>query len=281
MNFAMMPKRCNYSAKLQCVNNYNNALNWVPLVHCSTPIVRNNQNLLAVVRRLNFQPTKHFSNKPKFDFTRRFKANSGRKTSKLRTQYRSLREKLLKNAAGSKSYKRLKDAYTDPKTASGSDDLSKMSLTQRLKFMVKHYGKVFIPLHYVVLPFVWCALCYAAVCLGFDVTPLLEYVPESTRKTLHLDKLSEYKSKGMVLAGIQLSGQTVFAGFQALALYKILTPIRYLVSISATLYIVRILRSKGYFIKPPSVKEAVKRNYFRHRNTLRFHPTLSVQRKAL
>ncbi|XP_075253306.1 uncharacterized protein LOC142345105 [Convolutriloba macropyga] len=200
---------------------------------------------------------------PNVILKRGLKSKAARKASraKLRNSYRKFRERLLKRAESSKSYRRLKDVYSDKRVGDSGASMSQMTTVQRMKFLFTHYGKVFIPLHYIVLSLFWFTACYAAVYLGFDLTPMLDKLPQKVKDSLHVEKLSEYKQTGIFI--------------QAFALYKILTPVRYLSSISGTMYIVKLLRTKGYFITPPSMKEVVKKNYFRQRQNL------NARRKSL
>ena len=97
------------------------------------------------------------------------------------------------------SYKKLKDAYSDKQILDSGIDLSKLTLYQRMKFLLSHYGKVFIPLHYVVLSLFWFTSAYSAVYMGFDLMPYLEQLPEEIKDKLHLEKFHQHKQAGMLI----------------------------------------------------------------------------------
>ena len=138
---------------------------------------------------------------PNVILKRGLKSKAARKASraKLRNSYRKFRERLLKRAESSKSYRRLKDVYSDKRVGDSGASMSQMTTVQRMKFLFTHYGKVFIPLHYIVLSLFWFTACYAAVYLGFDLTPMLDKLPQKVKDSLHVEKLSEYKQTGIFI----------------------------------------------------------------------------------
>ena len=126
-------------------------------------------------------------------------ASASKLQKKMRDTFNSKRPKLSDRKKILPSYKKLKDAYSDKDVLESGVDLSKLTLYERMKFLLSHYGKVFIPLHYVVLSLFWFTSAYTVVYMGFDMMPYLEMMPEELRNKLHLEKLGEHKKTGMLI----------------------------------------------------------------------------------
>ena len=121
------------------------------------------------------------------------------KMPKTYIKYNKFRDKWMKRAAASRSFKTFKKVYSDKKAAENGTELTKMGIVERMKFFISHYGKVFIPLHYVFGTGVYFSTCYLAVYVGLDITPLLEQLPQNAKDFLHLDKVNEYKKTGIFI----------------------------------------------------------------------------------
>lgn len=105
----------------------------------------------------------------------------------------------------------------------------------RMKIMMKTYGYVIIPVHWVIAP-VWFGGFYYAIKIGIDIEPMLTKVGVSDH---HIETLKNSKASTALMA---------------YALYKIFTPLRYTVTLGATEVTIRALRKRG-FIKPTPPKE--------------------------
>ncbi|XP_071824514.1 protein FAM210A-like isoform X2 [Apostichopus japonicus] len=105
----------------------------------------------------------------------------------------------------------------------------------RMKIMMKTYGYVVIPVHWVIAP-VWFGGFYYAIKVGVDIEPMLTKIGVSDH---HIETLKNSKASTALMA---------------YALYKIFTPLRYTVTLGATEFTIRSLRRRG-FIKPTPPKE--------------------------
>lgn len=113
----------------------------------------------------------------------------------------------------------------------------------RMKIMMKTYGYVIIPVHWIIAPF-WFGSFYYAIKIGVDIEPILSKVGVSDH---HIETLKHSKASTAVMA---------------YALYKIFTPLRYTVTLGATEVTIRTLRKRG-FIKPTPPKEKTYRQSFK------------------
>ncbi|XP_038069112.1 uncharacterized protein C18orf19 homolog B-like [Patiria miniata] len=102
----------------------------------------------------------------------------------------------------------------------------------RMKMMMKAYGYVIIPVHWVIAP-VWFGAFYYAVKMGVDIAPFLLKIGVSEH---HVGTLKNSGASNALMA---------------YALYKIFTPLRYTVTVGATEMTIRWLRRKGYVKHPP------------------------------
>ncbi|XP_016316167.1 uncharacterized protein C18orf19 homolog A-like isoform X2 [Sinocyclocheilus anshuiensis] len=109
-------------------------------------------------------------------------------------------------------------------------------LIQRFKKTFKQYGKVMIPVH-LLTSTVWFGTFYYAAMKGVNLVPFLEYVGFPDKVV----KLLENSQSGYALT--------------AYAMYKIVTPARYTVTLGGTSLSVKYLRKHGYMSTPPPVKE--------------------------
>ncbi|CAK9295708.1 unnamed protein product [Gordionus sp. m RMFG-2023] len=114
-----------------------------------------------------------------------------------------------------------------------------LPLWQRFKIMMKKYWYVLIPVHAITTAFWLTSFWYAAKC-GLDIIPLLEKlsIPEK-----YIDPIKK-------------SGATNIA--IAFALCKIISPIRYLVTLGVSTFSINYLRKFGY-IKPIPSSQQIKR----------------------
>ncbi|XP_065316439.1 protein FAM210A-like isoform X2 [Gordionus sp. m RMFG-2023] len=122
-----------------------------------------------------------------------------------------------------------------PKQKTEPDENDKsLSAWQRFKIMMKKYWYVLIPVHAVTTAFWLCSFC------GLDIVPLLEKlsIPEK-----YIDPIKK-------------SGASNFA--VAYALYKIITPIRYGVTLGVTTFSINYLRKLGYIKHVPSSQQIKK-----------------------
>eukprot|EP00057_Strongylocentrotus_purpuratus_P012771 XP_011667245.1 PREDICTED: protein FAM210A isoform X2 [Strongylocentrotus purpuratus] len=119
-----------------------------------------------------------------------------------------------------------------PKTDEMGQPLSNW---KRMKIMMKAYGYVIIPVHWVIAP-VWFGAFYYTIKLGVDIGPFLSTIGVSDH---HVESMRNSKASTALMA---------------YALYKIFTPLRYTVTLGATEVTIRKLRRMG-FMKPSPPKE--------------------------
>ncbi|XP_072168701.1 protein FAM210A-like [Diadema setosum] len=118
-----------------------------------------------------------------------------------------------------------------------------LSNWSRMKIMMKTYGYVIIPVHWVIAP-IWFGAFYYTIKMGVDIGPFLSAVGVSDH---HVESLRNSKASTALMA---------------YALYKIFTPLRYTVTLGATEMTIRRLRKMGY-IRPHPPKEKSYRDSFR------------------
>ncbi|XP_033625499.1 protein FAM210A-like [Asterias rubens] len=102
----------------------------------------------------------------------------------------------------------------------------------RMKMMMKAYGYVIIPVHWLIAP-VWFGAFYYTIKMGVDIGPFLLKIGVSEH---HVETLNNSKASNALLA---------------YALYKIFTPLRYTVTVGSTEMTIRYLRRKGYIKHAP------------------------------
>ncbi|XP_061188054.1 uncharacterized protein LOC133196137 [Saccostrea echinata] len=114
--------------------------------------------------------------------------------------------------------------------------VKKLSVFQRFKQTYKEHGKVLIIVE-VLTSIFWYGLFYIIVRCGVDVISLLEKLglSETMMKPFHSSGLGDY--------------------LLAFLLYKLISPIRYAVTLGGTGYIIRLMRKRG---KIPQVTESTK-----------------------
>jgi len=137
-------------------------------------------------------------------------------------------------------------AHRSKKVESRRDDIDeesekKLGLIQRYKLMMKRYGYVCIPVHFAIAP-LWYGSFFLAAKMGVDIMPLLEHIGvvpliESLSPSL-VEKLHQGGAGNHLVA---------------LALYKVSTPLRYMVTLGASTYVINYLKFYGY-IKPMTKK---------------------------
>ncbi|XP_022082429.1 protein FAM210A-like isoform X2 [Acanthaster planci] len=124
------------------------------------------------------------------------------------------------------------DDDDEPIVAKYDETGKPLSNWTRMKMMMKAYGYVIIPVHWVIAPF-WFGAFYYTIKMGVDIAPFLLKIG-----------ISEHH-----VATLKNSGAS--NALMAYALYKIFTPLRYTVTVGATEMTVRYLRRKGYMKHPP------------------------------
>jgi len=124
-------------------------------------------------------------------------------------------------------------------TESENADAKPLGLMQRFKQTYKEYGKVLIGVH-VFTSCLWATGFYYAAVSGIDVVSLLKWVGASDKM------IAPFTRAGVGHAAI------------AYLMYKLATPLRYMVTIGGTRVVVKILRRWGYM---PPISE---QNRFRH-----------------
>ncbi|CAG4998137.1 unnamed protein product [Parnassius apollo] len=114
----------------------------------------------------------------------------------------------------------------------------KKGLIKRFKEMYRDYWYVVLPVH-MTTSAIWFGSFYYAVRSGFDVISLLEYLNVSEKLMTPLRESS--------------------AGYFALAfaLYKLVTPLRYAVTVGGTTYAIKKLTALGW-IRPVPSRERIK-----------------------
>ncbi|XP_054765329.2 protein FAM210A-like [Lytechinus pictus] len=127
-----------------------------------------------------------------------------------------------------------------PKTDEEGKPLSNW---KRMKIMMKAYGYVIIPVHWVIAP-LWFGAFYYTIKMGVDIGPFLTKIGVSDH---HVETLRNSKASTALMA---------------YALYKIFTPLRYTVTLGATEVTIRKLRKLGY-MKPTPPKEKTYRDSFK------------------
>ncbi|XP_038664562.1 uncharacterized protein C18orf19 homolog A [Scyliorhinus canicula] len=110
-----------------------------------------------------------------------------------------------------------------------------IGLFQRFKRTCKQYGKVLIPVH-LLTSTMWFGAFYYAAMKGINVVPFLEYIG-APKGIIHILNHSQ--------GGNALT---------AYALYKLVTPVRYTVTLGGTSFAVKYLRSRGYLPTPPPMR---------------------------
>ncbi|XP_072324534.1 uncharacterized protein C18orf19 homolog A [Scyliorhinus torazame] len=122
-------------------------------------------------------------------------------------------------------------------TAVETDPLQDPSigLFQRFKRTFKQYGKVLIPVH-LLTSTIWFGAFYYAAMKGMNVVQFLEYIG-APKGIIHILNNSQ--------GGNALT---------AYALYKLVTPARYTVTLGGTSFAVKYLRSRGYLPTPPPMR---------------------------
>ncbi|XP_004930934.1 uncharacterized protein C18orf19 homolog A [Bombyx mori] len=118
------------------------------------------------------------------------------------------------------------------------EEEKKVGLIQRFKEMYRDYWYVLLPVH-MATSAVWFGSCYYTVRSGVDVISILESL--GVTETL--------------LKPLKESGAGYFA--LAFALYKLVTPLRYTVTVGGTTYAIKRLTALGW-IKPVPSKERLK-----------------------
>lgn len=130
--------------------------------------------------------------------------------------------------------------YSKNGGSSAEDEKEKLSLGKRFKKMYKEHGKWLVIVHCTTYC-MWFGSFYTAVYFGFDIIPWLQWVGAS---------------------------ETVIQWFQnptlgtmaiAYLMCKVVSPARYFVTISGTMYVVRLRRRLGYI--PPVTKETRLRTF--------------------
>lgn len=175
-------------------------------------------------------------------FTKWFSTTSTKSSSKEKQEDR------LQSTANSRTLQDGEDSANDrrkeleeeeeeesiiPKTDEKGQPLSNW---KRMKIMMKAYGYVIIPVHWVIAP-VWFGAFYYTIKLGVDIGPFLSAIGVSDH---HVESLRSSKASTALMA---------------YALYKIFTPLRYTVTLGATEVTIRRLRRMGYMRqKPPKEK---------------------------
>ncbi|XP_072936929.1 uncharacterized protein C18orf19 homolog A [Epargyreus clarus] len=127
---------------------------------------------------------------------------------------------------------------SDPGKAPPGPEPQKPGLIQRFKEMYRDYWYVLLPVH-VTTSAIWFGSFYYVVRSGFDVISLLESVGVAEK----------------LLTPLRESGAGYFA--LAFALYKLITPLRYAVTVGGTTYAIRRLTAIGW-IKPVPSRERIK-----------------------
>ncbi|KAI5632604.1 hypothetical protein NE865_14707 [Phthorimaea operculella] len=130
-----------------------------------------------------------------------------------------------------------KSASTD----SPEKEPPKPGLMTRLKIMYRDYWYVTVPVH-MVTSAIWFGSFYYVVSSGVDVLALVESIGISEKLT----------------APLKESGAGYFA--VSLALYKLVSPLRYAVTIGGTTFAIKRLEALGW-IKPVPSKERLKEMY--------------------
>ncbi|XP_072024734.1 uncharacterized protein [Amphiura filiformis] len=148
----------------------------------------------------------------------------------------------------------------EPIVAKYDESGKPLSNWKRMKIMMKTYGYVVIPVHWVIAP-VWFGMFYYAIKMGVDIGPILLKMGVSEH---HVNTMQNSGASNALMA---------------YALYKIFTPVRYTVTVGATEMTVRYLRKKGY-IKPTPPKEKSYRDSMRETMTEMKDKAQDVRDKA-
>jgi len=127
------------------------------------------------------------------------------------------------------------------------EDDSKLTLAQRFKKMWKQYWYVLLPVHAATCC-AWFGLFYAISVSGLDVIGFLEMLHIPERIMEHIRNAPQ-------------AGHLVVT----LALYKIVTPLRYMSTLGVTYYAVKSLSRLGY-IKPMPNRKQLKAIYDQKRD---------------
>lgn len=137
----------------------------------------------------------------------------------------------------------------------------KMSVFKKMKQLTKDYWYILVPVHLITSAF-WIALCYAAAKYGLDVIKIMEYLNFSE---YYLDMVRNSNAGNLAVA---------------YTFYKILTPLRYTVTVGGTTMAIRRLNKLGVlkvssFRNPPKQAGVPKRSTDGHKTE--FKPKQKIE----
>ena len=105
--------------------------------------------------------------------------------------------------------------------------MSKLSTFERFKTLVKKYWFVAVPVH-AATSVVWFGSFYGATKAGLDFVPLLEKTPIPSK---YIEPLKKADVGNLVIA---------------LAMYKLITPVRYATTVGLTSKSIKYIRARGF-----------------------------------
>lgn len=118
-------------------------------------------------------------------------------------------------------------------------ETSKLGLVAKFKLMYKQYWYVLIPVH-VVTSFSWLGAFYYMSKSGVDIAALMQYIhlSDSIIQKVHNSNMGHYAV--------------------AYLCYKIVTPVRYALTVGATTFLIKYLVQRGQLKPIPSRKELIR-----------------------